>query len=68
MEPPDVAAPQQRAALGALFLFLAAAFAGVAYAAGRAAQDHTALWVVTVAAAVLAIWLGTLSLRAFVRR
>jgi hypothetical protein len=63
-----MAAPQQRAALGALFLFLAAAFAGVAYAAGRAAQEHAALWVVAVAAAVLAVWLGTLSLRAFVRR
>ncbi len=63
-----MAAPQQRAALGALFLFLAAAFAGVAYAAGRAAGDHAALWVVAVAAAVLAIWLGTMSLRAFVRR
>jgi hypothetical protein len=63
-----MAAPQQRAALGVLFLFLACAFAGVAYAAGRAAQDHTGLWIVVAAAAVLAIWLGTLSLRAFVRR
>lgn len=63
-----MAAPQQRAALGALFLFLAAAFAGVAYAAARAAQDHAGLWVVVAAAAVLAIWLGTLSLRAFTRR
>jgi hypothetical protein len=63
-----MAAPQQRAALGALFLFLAAAFAGVAYAAGRAAQDHAGLWVVVAAAAVLAIWLLTLSLRAFRRR
>jgi hypothetical protein len=63
-----MAAPQQRAALGALFFLLAAAFAGVAYAAGRAAQDHAGLWVVCAAAAVLAVWLGTLSLRAFVRR
>jgi hypothetical protein len=63
-----MAAPQQRAALGALFLLLAAAFAGIAYAAGRAAQDHAGLWVVCAAAAVLAVWLGTLSLRAFVRR
>jgi hypothetical protein len=63
-----VAGPQQRAALGALFLLLAAAFAGIAYTAGRAAPDHAGLWVVTVAAAVLAVWLGTLSLRAFVRR
>jgi hypothetical protein len=63
-----VAAPQQRAALGALFLLLAAAFAGVAYAAGRAAHGRAGLWIVCAAAAVLAIWLGTLSLRAFVRR
>ena len=40
----------------------------VAYAAGRAANDHSGLWVVCAAAAVLAVWLGTLSLRAFVRR
>ena len=63
-----MAAPQQRAALGALFLLLTAAFAGIAYAAARAAHDHAGLWVVTAAAAVLAIWLGSLSVRAFVRR
>ena len=63
-----MAAPQQRAALGVLFVFLACAFAGVAYAAGRAAEDHAGLWVICAAAAVLAVWLGTLSLRAFVRR
>ena len=60
-----MAAPQQRAALGVLFLFLACAFAGVAYAAGRAASDHTALWIVVVAAAVLALWLAGLAIRAF---
>ena len=63
-----MAAPQQRAALGALFLLLTAAFAGIAYAAARAAQDHAGLWIVCAAAVVLAIWLGSLSLRAFVRR
>ena len=62
-----MAAPQQRAALGALFLLLTAAFAGIAYAAGRAAQDHAGSGS-CAAAAVLAIWLGSLSLRAFVRR
>jgi hypothetical protein len=61
-------APQQRSALGVLFLFLAAALAGVAYAAARAAQDHAGLWIVVAAAAVLAVWLGSLGLRAFVRR
>jgi hypothetical protein len=63
-----MAAPQQRAALGVLFLVLACGFAGVAYAAARAAGDHAGLWVVVAAAAVLAVWMGTLSLRAFARR
>ena len=55
----------QRRALGVLFLFLAAAFAGVAYAAARAATDEAALWVVAAAAAALALWLASLSWRAF---
>ena len=45
-------APSQRRALGALFLVLACAFAGIAYAAATAR-----VWVVAVAAAVLAVWL-----------
>jgi hypothetical protein len=57
-----MAASSQRRALGALFLVLTALFAGVAYAAARAGQ--TAGWVVAVAAAVLAVWLGGLSFRA----
>jgi len=61
----NVAAPPQRVALGVLFLFLAAAFGGVAYAAARAATDEAALWVVALAAAALALWLATLSWRAF---
>ena len=48
----------------ALFLFLSAAFAGVAYAAGRAAQDRPGLWAVVVATVALALWLGGLALRA----
>jgi len=48
-----------------LFLFLAAAFGGVAYAAARAATDEAALWVVALAAAALALWLASLSWRAF---
>jgi len=54
----------QRRALGLLFLFLAAAFGGVAYSAGKAATDQPALWVVVVGAAALALWLGSLSWRA----
>jgi hypothetical protein len=60
-------APPRRPSLGILFLFLAAAFAGVTFAAVRAARDHPGLWVVAAAAAVLAIWLGTLALRALGR-
>ena len=53
-------APSQRRALGALFLVLAALFAGIA-AAGATAR----VWVVGVAAAVLAVWMLGLSLRAW---
>jgi hypothetical protein len=58
-----VAAPSQRTALGALFLLLALAFAGIAYgsiAAGRGAGG----WVIGLAAAVLAAWLASLAFRA----
>jgi hypothetical protein len=54
----------QRRALGALFLFLAAAFAGIAYAAARAASDHAGLWAVATAAVALALWLAGLAFRA----
>jgi membrane associated rhomboid family serine protease len=55
-----MAAPSQRRGLGALFLLLAAIMAGIAYAAYRANQ-----WVILVAAGVLAVWMGTLVLRAW---
>ena len=57
-------APPQRSALGILFLLLAAAFAGIAYAAGNAAGGRPGLWVVVAGAAVIALWLGGLALRA----
>jgi len=60
-------APPQRSALGVLFLFLAAAFAGVTYAAVRAARNHPGVWAIVAAAAVLAIWLATLAFRALRR-
>jgi hypothetical protein len=58
-------APSQRPALGALFLVLAAMFAGIAIAAGSAAREQPSLWVVVAAAAALSAWLASLSLRAF---
>jgi hypothetical protein len=62
-----MAAPSQRSALGALFLVLALAFAGVAYSAAVAGEGSGA-WVIAVAAGVLALWLGGLSVRALFRR
>ena len=54
---------QQRHALGLLFLFLAACFAGIAVAAARAG-----VWVIALAAAVLGAWMATMSLRGLRRR
>jgi hypothetical protein len=51
-----MAATSQRRALGTLFLFLCAAFAGVAYAAGVA---H--VWVILAAAGLLSLWLASLA-------
>jgi len=62
-----VAPVRQRSALGALFLVLTALFAGIAVAAATAARDERTLWVVTVAAAALALWTGSLA-RASLRR
>jgi membrane protein YdbS with pleckstrin-like domain len=53
-----VPAPSQRRALGALFLFLAIAFAGIAFAAGTAKE-----WVIVGAAAVIALWMVGLAAR-----
>jgi hypothetical protein len=53
-----VAAPSQRRVLGVLFLVLALAFAGIAFAAGTAEQ-----WIVVGASAAIALWLGGLALR-----
>ncbi len=58
-----MAARSQRRTLGALFLVLTAAFAGVAYAAA-----YAGVWVIAIAAGVLALWLGGLALRALRRR
>jgi hypothetical protein len=58
-----VARPK-RPSLGALFILLAAAFAGVTYAAAHAARHRPGLWAVAIAAGVLTLWLATLGLRA----
>jgi hypothetical protein len=55
--------PQKRA-LGALFLLLAAAFAGIAVASVAAGSGGAGRWVIAIASAVLAVWLLGLSLRA----
>jgi hypothetical protein len=43
---------------------LALGFAGVAFAAGYGAGGETGRWIVVLAAAVLAVWLATMALRA----
>jgi hypothetical protein len=54
----------QRRVLGALFSVLALGFAGVAYAAARGAGGATGRWIIVVAAAALAFWLGSMAVRA----
>ena len=51
----------QRRVLGVLFLFLAIFFVGIAFTAIKAGGSAV---VIGVAAAVLALWIGTLGLRA----
>jgi hypothetical protein len=60
-----MASPQQRRSLGALFLILAAVFAGGAYTAGATSSSGAAHWVVAVCAGVIAAWFAGLSMRAF---
>ena len=57
-------APSQRRALGALFLVLAAAFAGVAAAAGAADSNAAARWVIAISAGAIALWFLGLAVRA----
>ncbi len=62
---PGMRPPSQRRALGALFLVLASAFAGVAAAAGAADSNAAGRWVIAIAAGVIALWLLGLAVRAF---
>ena len=54
----------QRRALSALFLLLSLALLGIAAAAADAARHEAALVVIALAGAALAVWLGTLAVRA----
>ena len=56
-------APSQRRALGALFLVLALAFAGIAAAAAEAVDTERGLVVVVIAAGLIGLWLLTLAVR-----
>ena len=51
----------KRPSLGALFLLLAAGFAGIAVYAARTGGEA---WVIAVAAGVLAAWMSELAFRA----
>jgi hypothetical protein len=51
----------RRPSLGALFIFLAAGFAGIAFVAADAGGSA---WAVAFASGVLALWMGELALRA----
>ena len=58
-----MAPPPQRRSLGALFLVLAIAFAGIAAAAAEAVDSQPGLVVVVIAAGAIALWLLTLAVR-----
>jgi hypothetical protein len=60
-----MAQPRPRSSLGALFLFLAAIFAGGAFASAASNSGSTAHWIVAVCAAVIALWFVGLCVRAF---
>ena len=55
--------PPPRRALGALFLVLTVALAGVAFAAAWGADGSVTRWIVAAAAATIALWLATLAWR-----
>ena len=51
----------RRRPLGALFLMLAAGFAGIGFVAAR---EGGRAWVIAVAAAALAVWMAEMAFRA----
>jgi len=50
--------------MGALFSLLCIGFVGIAFAAGYGAGTEIRRWVIVLAAAALAVWLGSLAFRA----
>jgi threonine dehydrogenase-like Zn-dependent dehydrogenase len=58
-----MAPPPPRPALGALFLVLAIAFAGIAAAAAEAVDTQPGLVVVVIAAGLIGLWLLSLAVR-----
>jgi threonine dehydrogenase-like Zn-dependent dehydrogenase len=58
-----MAPPPPRPALGALFLVLAIAFAGIAAAAAKAVDTQPGLVVVVIAAGLIGLWLLSLAVR-----
>jgi threonine dehydrogenase-like Zn-dependent dehydrogenase len=58
-----MAPPPPRPALGALFLVLAIAFAGIAAAAAEAVDTEPGLFVVVIAAGLIGLWLLSLAVR-----
>jgi hypothetical protein len=58
-----VRAPSQRRALGALFICLGVAFAGIAFAAAAAGSSGAGRWVIAVAAGAIALWMLGFALR-----
>jgi hypothetical protein len=54
----------QRRSLGALFALLALALAGIAFESARGAGASAGRWIVAVAAAAIAVWLGSMAWRA----
>ncbi len=60
-----MARPGQRRIQGALFAFLTVFFAGVAWTAYRATPDRPEFWVIALAAGVLTLWMGAMTIRTF---
>lgn len=57
-------APSQRRALGALFALIAIFFVGIAATALEAAQDEPLIFVIVIAAGALALWMGSMAVKA----